>query len=92
MKRWIVFTVLIFALLSSIPVVDSGYTTGWLQVWAAYPAFFTCLCEEGWLMNITLISLAIIIVHIGLSVALGIGLDRLARRLDAKRRSNVDCH
>jgi hypothetical protein len=87
-RRWIVFAVLIFALLSFVPVVNGGAKMGWLKVWVAYPAFISSLAEgNSW--DIALLCLVVAVLHIGLSAALGIGLDRFAKRIEAKRTSTA---
>jgi len=87
-RRWILFAVLVFALLAFVPVVNgSDKMGGWLKVWLAYRLLPLALAESG-SKGIVSLLLAIIGLHIGLSVSIGIGLDRLARRIERRGTSN----
>jgi energy-coupling factor transporter transmembrane protein EcfT len=86
-RRWILFAVLVFALLAFVPVVNVGAKMGWIRVWMAYP--FVLVSGLGIFSTKGFVALfAIIGLHVGLSVSIGIGLDRLIRRIEPKRTSN----
>jgi len=87
-RRWILFALLVFVLLAFVPVIDGGDKMGgWLKVWVAYPILVSALAV-GNCKGVIALCFGVIGLQIGFSVSIGIGLDRLARRIEKRGASN----
>ena len=86
-RRSLLFTCLIFAVLSFAPVVNGGEKLGWLPRWMAYPALVSCLAARKW-ADLALLSSVVIVGHVGLSLGFGATLGWLVSRMTGQRDSN----
>ena len=78
-QRIVIYSVLAFIPLLFIPVVRLGGKLGWLSVWFAYRLIPHCLTSLDELDSTLLFCAGVITLHIGISVLIGIGLNRLTR-------------